>query len=277
MGSPGNGRHVSRPAASPTRSNVYGHSQCVSPMAVRCGGPLPRPLPPPLPLGNARDVITNVRTPLARCDGDARTCLATAPPQRAGEQDGSASTSVREPRLLAAMTPTEELRDENAEYSQPSSDLAGLLAYLAGLKSDGARFTELTYIVNDFKYWGMPLKHHGFVLKSECLGKPFDEYLTLDFSRRGILWDTFEEYPNVPNGTILEQTYTINVPPVVLRSYCENTQPFSWPRNDCSAWSRGLIRAMGIKDSPVEDDLPQRMLRGDPLQVVSGRGGCCFR
>merc|ERR1719270_1608290 len=69
------------------------------------------------------------------------------------------------------------------EYSEPSADLDALLKFLDDLIKVNARLTEVTYIVNSWKLGGLiPLKHHGFVFKAEGHG-----FLTLDFSRRGIL------------------------------------------------------------------------------------------
>lgn len=170
-----------------------------------------------------------------------------------------------------SLGPNEDLGDDEPEFSEPSADLQGLLAYFEALKRDGARLAEVTYIVNDFTWWGISMKHHGFVLKAERLGacKPVCEYLTLDFSRRGILWDTFGEYPNVPDGTIFERTYKINTDPLTMKSYCEDTPPFSWVTNDCSQWAQGVLRVVRIKD-PFEGGSSIRRSSGNSVRISCG-------
>lgn len=144
---------------------------------------------------------------------------------------------------------------EAPEISYPSSDLDGLLRYLRDLDQKGLRMTEAVYSVNSWMLYGLiPLRHHGLILYSEgsrSCGK--DPYLTLDFSSRGILWDTFDVYPDVPEGTFFSKTYKINMDPLVLRDYCKATQPFSWPDNDCKHWAKGVLLLMGIPDDPCAD------------------------
>lgn len=144
---------------------------------------------------------------------------------------------------------------EAPELSYPSSDLDGLLRYLRDLDQKGLRMTEAVYSVNSWMLYGLiPLRHHGLILYSEgsrSCGK--DPYLTLDFSSRGILWDTFDVYPDVPEGTFFSKTYKINMDPLILRDYCKATQPFSWPDNDCKHWAKGVLLLMGITDDPCAD------------------------
>lgn len=136
-----------------------------------------------------------------------------------------------------------------SEYSYPSADLEGLVAYFEDLERSHARLTEVTYIVN---VWSLgkiiPLQHHGFVVKAEGRG-----WLTLDFSRRGILWDTFDEYPDFPEGTIYAKQYPVDVDPGVLKTYCKETQPFSWHSNDCRQWAKGVMEVMQIDEEPLTD------------------------
>lgn len=145
--------------------------------------------------------------------------------------------------------PTSPLEEEAPEFSEPSCDLEGLLRYLDSLKQDRIQITELTYCVN---IWFManviPVRHYGFILKAGDNG-----YLTLDFSQRGILWDTFDEYPDFPDRTIFAKRYKIDVDPIKLRTYCEETEPFSWFENDCFNWAQGLMRVVKIKEDPLTD------------------------
>lgn len=141
-----------------------------------------------------------------------------------------------------------EAEDDN-EYSEPSADRQGLLDYLDSLDRDGLRIREVSYVVNGWTLGGLlPLKHHGFILKIEE-----NVYLTLDFSRRGILWDTFDCFPDLPDGTFFLKKYAVDVEPWKIRNYCEETKPFSWPNNDCAHWAKGVMRVMMIMEDPLED------------------------
>jgi len=138
---------------------------------------------------------------------------------------------------------------EAPEYSEPSSDLGGLLEFFEGLKRRGELLTEVTYVVNGWSLAGViPLWHHGFIVRTQESG-----YLTLDFSRRGILWDTFETYPDLPDSTIFSKKYKVGVDPAALKKYCEDTRPFSWPGNDCAHWAKGVMAVMRIPDDPLDN------------------------
>jgi hypothetical protein len=152
-----------------------------------------------------------------------------------------------------------EEEEEKAEYSEPSADLDGLLRYIDGLLKDGSQVTEATYCVNAWTLYGIiPLKHHGFILHIQDKG-----YLTLDFSTRGILWDTFDEYPDVPEGTLFARRLKVHLDLNAFWLYCKDTQPFSWPDNDCAKWSKGLLQLMGIREDLYEEEGFSRFVTSD--------------
>lgn len=156
--------------------------------------------------------------------------------------------------------------DESVEYSEPRADLDGLVEYLEEMTSLGKRFTEVTYVVNSWTFGGIiPLWHHGFVLQVED-----NDFLTLDFSRRGILWDTFDTFPDLPDNTVFIKAYDVDVSPGRVRTYCEETKPFSWHSNDCQRWARGMMQVMSISEDPLQDracyKLPPTPLRW-PLEM----------
>jgi len=161
--------------------------------------------------------------------------------------------------------------EEPPEYSEPSADLDALLAYLDGLLKDGLKIKQATYCVNAWKLYGfIPLKHHGFIMYAEGKSRDVrprhtrDMYFTLDFSTRGILWDTFDTYPDVPEGTLFTKTFHINMDPMVLRDYCKATKPFAWPENDCKKWGKGLLRLMDVEEEPyVDEGALDKLTRGD--------------
>lgn len=128
--------------------------------------------------------------------------------------------------------------------SEPSADLRGLVEYFNRLIREGIRITEVTHVVNSWTLIGfIPMRHHGFVLRTKEMG-----FLTLDFSRRGILWDTFNNFPEVPEGTFFVRTYAVNLDPRGIMKYCQETPPFSWTDNNCSQWASGALKVFGIKE-----------------------------
>lgn len=142
--------------------------------------------------------------------------------------------------------------DEDSEVSRAAIenqgddervDLEGLFAYFDELQRDGVRLVETTYIVNKWALGGIiPFTHHGFCFKTSR-----GEYFSLDFSRKGIVWDTYgDEPPDLPDGTTFTQVFRINVDPAPVRRYCEETKPFQWMQNDCESWSKGLMMVLGI-------------------------------
>mmetsp|Transcript_42003 Transcript_42003/g.68011 ORF Transcript_42003/g.68011 Transcript_42003/m.68011 type:complete len:497 (-) Transcript_42003:106-1596(-) len=168
---------------------------------------------------------------------------------------------------LYAMPLSEE--QEMPEFSEPSADLGSLLQYFDDLNAAGVRIIEATYVVNSWTLYGLiPLKHHGFILRSED-----DMYLTLDFSTRGILWDTFDEYPDVPDGTLFAKKYRVDISPSILRAYCKETKPFSWPDNDCSKWAKGILLLMHIMEDPYVDNGAMGKLSSSDVMIgCAGRG-----
>lgn len=148
----------------------------------------------------------------------------------------------------------EELSEEGRDLDKKTNpeddesvDLEGLLAFFDNLQSDGVRLVETTYIVNKWALGGIiPFTHHGFVFKTSR-----GEYFSLDFSRKGIVWDTYgDEPPELPDGTTFTQVFRINVDPSPVKRYCEETKPFQWMKNDCESWSRGLMQVLGISAQP---------------------------
>lgn len=147
---------------------------------------------------------------------------------------------------------TGQLEDEAEPVeSDPRDDLDGLLEHFESLKAEGCMLTEVTYVVN---YWGggnwvLPLRHHGFVIRCS---HPEDEekssYLSLDFGRRGILWDTYEDFPELPDHTAFVRKYKINIDPLSMKIYCQETKPFSWFAHDCERWALNAMKVMKISE-----------------------------
>lgn len=122
-------------------------------------------------------------------------------------------------------------------------DLEGLYGFFDELQNDGVKLVETTYIVNKWALGGIiPFTHHGFCFKTSR-----GEYFSLDFSRKGIVWDTYgDEPPELPDGTTFTQVFRIDADPAPVRRYCEETKPFQWMKNDCESWSQGLMVVLDI-------------------------------
>jgi hypothetical protein len=120
------------------------------------------------------------------------------------------------------------------------SDLTGLLAYLGRLEQNGVHFQEATYIGNKWSWQGIiPFEHYGFVFSTTS-----GEYLSLDFGRKGIVWDIFDDYPDYPDGTFLVERYRVDTSNDMrlTRTYCQDTRAFIFMIYDCQTWSKGLIQ-----------------------------------
>mmetsp|Transcript_44772 Transcript_44772/g.104319 ORF Transcript_44772/g.104319 Transcript_44772/m.104319 type:complete len:432 (+) Transcript_44772:81-1376(+) len=186
-------------------------------------------------------------------------------PDRKAQGQGSAVQSACPSRQTSMVSTERRASDAEdlPEFSIPSADLDGLLRYLHGLSRRGLQISEVTYCVNHWNLYGfIPLKHHGFILYTK--GSRLDSYLTLDFSTRGILWDTFDTNPDVPEGTFFSKTFKISLDPLSLLQYCKDTEPFSWPDNDCKKWAKGMLLLMGIKEDPyVDDGAIDKLTRGN--------------
>lgn len=129
--------------------------------------------------------------------------------------------------------------------SEGSCDIEGLLAYLDNLQQNGIRFVEATYIANTWTWNSLvPFEHHGFLLSMSS-----GEYLSLDFGRRGIMWDIFDDYPDHPDGTFLVTRYLLDRPDDIrlLQQYCRETKPFFFMYNDCKSWCDGLRRLLKME------------------------------
>lgn len=122
-------------------------------------------------------------------------------------------------------------------------DLEGLFEFFDELESDNVKLVETTYIVNKWSWGGIiPFTHHGF-----CFKTSEGDYFSLDFSRKGIVWDKYgDEPPEMPDGTVYTEVFRLNVGPTPVRRYCEETKPFQWMKNDCESWSQGLMTVLGI-------------------------------
>lgn len=161
-----------------------------------------------------------------------------APPHAAGGFEAQQPQSA-----FASQISVLSEADEIEEYG--SYDREGLLAFLDTLAEENIRVTSVTYCVNYWKMYGViPLKHHGFVLSCGRLG-----FLSLDFTTKGILWDVDEEFPELADNTFHAKSYTIDVDPMSLKQYCQNTEPFHWYSNDCATWADGLLKVLGVRDS----------------------------
>merc|ERR1719160_1395164 len=129
------------------------------------------------------------------------------------------------------------------EEDSGRTDLEGLVEFLAKLRNQNIRLQEITYVINRWTLGGViPMTHHGFILKTSN-----DGYFTLDFSRKGIVWEVMDELPELPDDTFYTKRYTIDMDTSAIQKYCEETPPFNFPFYDCETWAKGLISTLALE------------------------------
>lgn len=177
------------------------------------------------------------------------------PPSETSEDEGSEAEEQAGvlgklfPRLFGTGGGEEEseegrgLGPDADPEDEEKCDLEGLFEFFDELESEHIKLVETTYIVNKWAWGGIiPFTHHGF-----CFRTSRGDYFSLDFSRKGIVWDTYgDEPPEMPDGTVYTEVFRISVEPAPIRRYCEETRPFQWMKNDCDTWSQGLLTVMGV-------------------------------
>eukprot|EP00930_Biecheleria_cincta_P033400 TRINITY_DN23134_c0_g1_i1.p1 TRINITY_DN23134_c0_g1~~TRINITY_DN23134_c0_g1_i1.p1 ORF type:complete len:281 (-),score=42.40 TRINITY_DN23134_c0_g1_i1:454-1296(-) len=131
------------------------------------------------------------------------------------------------------------------EGREACSNIAGLLLHLGIMEQKGQLITEVTHVVNKWMIHGvtLPMKHHGLILR---MG--YSHYLRLHLVREGLAWKAYDSAPELPQTACYAKTYTTCVNAEVLRQYCKETKPWSWPANDCEAWAHGALNALGVKE-----------------------------
>eukprot|EP00747_Dinoflagellata_sp_TGD_P218346 gnl/TRDRNA2_/TRDRNA2_90622_c0_seq1.p1 gnl/TRDRNA2_/TRDRNA2_90622_c0~~gnl/TRDRNA2_/TRDRNA2_90622_c0_seq1.p1 ORF type:complete len:205 (+),score=21.98 gnl/TRDRNA2_/TRDRNA2_90622_c0_seq1:103-717(+) len=126
-------------------------------------------------------------------------------------------------------------------------DLRGLLRMLDDLRDAGVFLIEVQHVVNIWNFAGfIPMQHHGLVFRTSM-----ETFFSLDFGRKGIVWDTFPVRPMVPDQTVLDTSFPIHeeyADPMWVRNYCATTQNFSFFGNDCEAWTEGMLYELGCRD-----------------------------
>lgn len=140
--------------------------------------------------------------------------------------------------------PTAEFEDDGR------NDLEGLVEFLTNLRQKNVRLREVTYVINKFALGGIiPMTHHGFILKTST-----DDYLTLDFSRKGIVWEVMEVWPELPDNTFYTKSYRVDMDTSDVQKYCEETPPFNFPFYDCETWAKGLIAKLSLDKIAQDED-----------------------
>lgn len=129
--------------------------------------------------------------------------------------------------------------------SDGRTDIQGLFRYLDHLQQNDIHVIEATYIGNRW-YWNdlVPFEHFGFVFATT-----HGEYFSLDFGRRGIVWDVYDDYPDYPDNTFSVSRFRISQGSDIekLGKYCQETKPFFFLVNDCKTWSDGLKTALQME------------------------------
>jgi hypothetical protein len=121
----------------------------------------------------------------------------------------------------------------------PRSDLSGLLQHLGALQQNGIQLVEAVFIGNMWTWRSIiPFQHWGYVLKTSS-----GEYITLDFTRNGILWDIYPEFPPYPQDTFSVTRFKITkgASTQLTKDYCQESPPFQFMFYDCKTWCDGLM------------------------------------
>lgn len=125
------------------------------------------------------------------------------------------------------------------------NDMEGLVQLLTQYRHMNARLREVTYVVNRWALAGLiPMTHHGFIFKTSGNTNP---YFTLDFGRKGIVWDVMDELPELPDNTTYTKIYKVDMDTRPVQAYCEETPPFNFPFYDCEAWAKGMLAALNVE------------------------------
>lgn len=155
------------------------------------------------------------------------------------------------------------------------NDLEGLVQLLTQLRQQNVRLCEVTYVINRWALGGIiPMTHHGFIFQTSA-----GMFFTLDFGRKGIVWDVMDELPELPDNTFYTKLYKIDMDTRIVQKYCEETPPFNFPFYDCETWAKGMLDALNVEKQN------QRMTKevcAPTLSQVSGqnvrkqRSGTCL-
>lgn len=135
---------------------------------------------------------------------------------------------------------------DEEEPDHTRDDIEGLVQHLTHLRRSGIRLIEVQYAINKWALYGfIPMTHHGFSFKTSR-----GDYFTLDFGRRGIVWDVMDLEPENPDNTFYTKTYKIDMDTAAVQKYCEDTPPFNYPFYDCETWAKGLLVTLALDKSP---------------------------
>jgi len=123
--------------------------------------------------------------------------------------------------------------------------MEGLVQLLTQYRHQNARLREVTYVINRWALGGLiPMTHHGFIFKTSA-----NMYFTLDFGRKGIVWDVMDELPELPDNTTYTKIYKVDMDTRAVQTYCEETPPFNFPFYDCETWAKGMLAALNVEKS----------------------------
>jgi len=134
----------------------------------------------------------------------------------------------------------------SVDEDEARNDLEGLVQLLTELRDQGIRLCEVTYVVNRWALGGIiPMTHHGFIFQTTRR-----DFFTLDFGRKGIVWDVMDEYPEHPDNTFYVKRYKIDMDTSAVQRYCEETPPFNFPFYDCETWAKGMLSMLAVEKGP---------------------------
>jgi len=140
------------------------------------------------------------------------------------------------------------------EEDEARNDMEGLVQLMTQLREEGVRLREVTYVINRWSLGGIiPMTHHGFIFRTSRGGsnsETLPEFFTLDFGRKGIVWDVMDESPDLPDNTFYTKLYNIDMDTFPVQKYCQETPPFNYPFYDCESWAKGMLAALNLDKAP---------------------------
>lgn len=161
-----------------------------------------------------------------------------------------------------------------AEEDEARNDMEGLVQLMTQLRQEGIRLREVTYVINRWSLGGIiPMTHHGFIFRTSRGGsnsETLPEFFTLDFGRKGIVWDVMDESPDLPDNTFYTKLYNIDMDTFPVQKYCQETPPFNYPFYDCESWAKGMLAALNLDKAPGR--ISKDMCAPSLGQAASGYG-----
>ena len=129
----------------------------------------------------------------------------------------------------------------------PSRDCALLVRYLQLCASRNCSIRRGEHVANRMggELWYLKpfLNHHGIVLTVEFAGSTGHQFLALDFGRRGLTWEIFEEFSEVEDE-VFRAPFNVECGMEDLAAFVTNPKPFNFFTYDCQVWTEEALQLL---------------------------------